>query len=186
VQNFEQRASGAQPQKPKNPRAGLGVANCESHSCEGVGQNVFGGTRKERMRAIVAGNERQDCYDDYTEPAGKGAFVPFLLVAISRGPPNGPPKSCAADLRRACGHFAGDREALLRFANASSVPHPYDLTFWWRMPFGCLLQCNGVEHSVHSLPRRAPLRPHASSISPSDALQSRQRPSCDGPFCKMR
>ena len=23
------------------------------------------------MRAIVAGNERQDCYDDYTEPAGK-------------------------------------------------------------------------------------------------------------------
>ena len=28
-------------------------------------------TRKERMRAIVAGNERQDCNDDYSEPAGK-------------------------------------------------------------------------------------------------------------------
>ena len=66
----------------------------------------------------------RDCMDLIPFEGGcvliAGAFVPFLLMAISRGPPNGPSKSCAADLRRACGHFAGDREALLRFANAST------------------------------------------------------------------
>ena len=66
----------------------------------------------------------RDCMDLIPFEGGcvliAGAFVPFFLVAISRGPPNGPSKSCAADLRRACGHFAGDREVLLRFANAST------------------------------------------------------------------